>query len=789
MINISSNIALLLAQRFGTQPTYEIDIQWAVNGPWLVYTSEEKIGSSGLIVTLGNIDAAVRVDKSGDSTAVSVTLDDSAGSIKRIIDQNDPQTRPVKIYLSFSGQASRQLIYSGSISSPITWNEQDRSFSFEAIEDIKARNFSVVSDDFVSSALTPQAASQPWPVGFGTVRRALALDLESGAYGQLDEEVTIPDPWLSLKHSWYGRDAGELNGQIYAPKNLPNPLQTTGSGNPGTTVSSNYEGQYFVGPTPNPRYTQWYTNRVTQRARLFREIQAQTAARKSRFKVSGFERFPLNTTISIRISDDATASGQMRSDGYFYVTQYFHSQQTAAGSYQVRPVMYNQLPTSVYAPIPKVWVAGTLEYELGAEERYSRPGQIGAKLLEEDINAIPESSQAVYSRGTKVSQITGPASFVYVVNLIPSTVHKVECRVNSDGDTLLSEIPASWYTVRQTTVGSFSVTELLFARLPSTFGSEWSDELYVTYTSTVGPSPPDCIKWVVEKFTSYTVDTASFNAVKNRIGDQYHCVVRSDATAMEAIREMAYQCRCAVYLYQGVIFLKYLGSEAVSVDTLTTSDIIAGSLEIRHTETEDLVTDLTATWFEDYSKDELQLRIRNNISKYGVASESSHFWCFTQREPIERSASFWVNRNSRTWRLVKFRTSLAKIHLTVFDTVRLNLPTVGFNFSGCIVESVNVDVEANEIEFQLWTPSLAGTTSKYVGAYPDDGFSEPFEVGAQYTPPPNHPVFRLQGTSTTRLLPSWQRLFQPYNPPFAYPSAANLNATYNPANGWVAGPG
>lgn len=792
MINLNPTIANLLTQRFGSQPVYSVDIQWAVNGPWLSYTAEERAGSSGLLVSLGNIDSAVRFDKSGNSTSVSVTLDDSKGAIKSIIDQNDPQTRPVRVYLSFAGETSRQLIYSGSISSPIVWRESDRSFSFDAIEEIKTRNFSVVSDDFISSALTSQAASRPWPVGFGTVRRGRALDLESGPYGQMDEEVTIPDPWLPLKFNGYGRTAGIRSGDIYAPPVLPSPSQNTGTtGSTGTTISSNYDGVNFAPPTPNPRFKQWNTNRVTQRERLRALIQSQQAAKKSRFKLAGFERFPLNTALTIGTPDRGYIRGQVRSDGYFYPTEYGHPEQNDVNNYRIRALMYNQLPTSSYAAIPKVWTAGVLDYEIGMEDRYSRPGAIGAVLLEEDIDAIPESTQVVYPRGTRVSKTLGPGDFIYTVNIIPSTVHKVEARVKSAGDeAILSDVPTSWYTVRQTTVGSLSVTELVFNRPPSTFGEEWLDEIYVTYTSSVGPAPSDCIKWVVENFTSYSVDAASFASVKSRIGDQYHCVVPEGSTAIDVIRDMAYQCRCAVYLYQGVIYLKYLGAEATSVSTFTLSDIIAGSLDISHTSTDELVTDLTATWTEDYFKDPLQLRVRNNITKYGVSAEETDFWCFSQRQPVERSAAFWVNRNSRSWRLVSFRTVLDKLNLTVFDTVTLNLPTLGLNLSGCIIESVYVDVEANEIQFQVWTPSLAGTTSKYIGAYPDNvGYVIPFDAGVQYTAPPNHPVFRLQGTSATRLLPSWERLYLPYNPPFAYPSASNLNATLNPSLGWVAGPG
>ena len=51
---------------------------------------------------------------------------------------------------------------------------------------------------------------------------------------------------------------------------------------------------------------------------------------------------------------------------------------------------------------------------------------------------------------------------------------------------------------------------------------KWSDDLYVTLTSSVGPNPADIIAWLLEKYTSLSVDTDSFDHVRTRLAN-YPC--------------------------------------------------------------------------------------------------------------------------------------------------------------------------------------------------------------------------------------------------------------------------
>jgi len=92
-------------------------------------------------------------------------------------------------------------------------------------------------------------------------------------------------------------------------------------------------------------------------------------------------------------------------------------------------------------------------------------------------------------------------------------------------------VPAEWYTIYETDYDGYTVTEIGMAKPLSQRSevvtnpdgthrvepSKWSDELYVTVTSSVGPNPVDIITWLINKYTSLSIDSASFNHVRTHL--------------------------------------------------------------------------------------------------------------------------------------------------------------------------------------------------------------------------------------------------------------------------------
>jgi len=80
-------------------------------------------------------------------------------------------------------------------------------------------------------------------------------------------------------------------------------------------------------------------------------------------------------------------------------------------------------------------------------------------------------------------------------------------------------VPAEWYTIYETDYDGYTVTEIGMAKPLSQRSevvtnpdgthrvepSKWSDELYVTVT------------WLINKYTSLSIDSASFNHVRTHL--------------------------------------------------------------------------------------------------------------------------------------------------------------------------------------------------------------------------------------------------------------------------------
>ncbi len=124
MRNISEAGLAKLASRYGNEPITIIEVDW-VDGSTAVYADRTIGDIPGRIVEVGELDDAVNLSGSSGSQSLAVTLDDTDGSIKAILDSQDVHKRPVRVYQYFSGLAlsDRFLLFSGVLMTPLSWSE------------------------------------------------------------------------------------------------------------------------------------------------------------------------------------------------------------------------------------------------------------------------------------------------------------------------------------------------------------------------------------------------------------------------------------------------------------------------------------------------------------------------------------------------------------------------------------------------------------------------------------------------------------------------------------------
>ena len=114
MRSISAAGLAKLAERYGNEPITIVEIDW-VAGKTTAY-ADRTVGSiPGRIIEVGDLDDVVNVSGNSDSQELSLTLDDTDGTIKAILDTHDVHKRPARVYQYFTGLAlsDKFLLFSG----------------------------------------------------------------------------------------------------------------------------------------------------------------------------------------------------------------------------------------------------------------------------------------------------------------------------------------------------------------------------------------------------------------------------------------------------------------------------------------------------------------------------------------------------------------------------------------------------------------------------------------------------------------------------------------------------
>ena len=315
---------------------------------------------------------------------------------------------------------------------------------------------------------------------------------------------------------------------------------------------------------------------------------------------------------------------------------------------------------------------------------------------------------------------------LYTVSLLPGTVDSVAAyRTGANGRQYLTEVPADMYTVYTTNYTGYSVVEIgMNKQLTRYQGKRWTDDLYVSFTSSVGPNPCDIIQWLIEKYTDKTVDPVTFAAVHNYVANypcNFYLTERLDV--FELINQIAYQSRCSVYIRNDVVYITYLSREPTSLRTITESDILTESFRETLSETEDVYTvhkinwQQSGAWVDDTRDPSKQIILKYNIPKYGTVEEEWDYNCYNDFSLVLKSATFWLIRKANSWRKVNLKLPIKHIDLDIGDCVTLSVANFGAAIK-TIVESISYAPNDNTLAVTLWTPIRSGETSQYFWAWP-----------------------------------------------------------------------
>ncbi|MHA2066024.1 MAG: hypothetical protein ACXABY_16755, partial [Candidatus Thorarchaeota archaeon] len=324
--------------------------------------------------------------------------------------------------------------------------------------------------------------------------------------------------------------------------------------------------------------------------------------------------------------------------------------------------------------------------------------------------------------GSEVT-LDGDNELVYIANLLPSTVHNVKAwrTFNVSNLRQFTTVPNSYYTVRQSNFGEYTTTEIVLDRPLSSRGQGWEDEIYVSLTSSVGDNPVDEMEWLINKYTSFTWDS-SFATVKSKVAKYpMNFKVPGRMNVFDLLQQMAFQGRMALVLRDDEFHLIYLSEEPAQDETILESDVLANSLVLDHSNTEDLVTKMVLEWKPDCHLEEpFKVILRYNGRRYGTHEETFDFFCYNIQELVIKSGTFWLIRMANTWRKIICKTPINKLALESLDGVYTTLPDIHDGTIKCRVETATYNSQDNSIDFVLQTPVRSGERTAFPFHYPAD---------------------------------------------------------------------
>lgn len=339
--------------------------------------------------------------------------------------------------------------------------------------------------------------------------------------------------------------------------------------------------------------------------------------------------------------------------------------------------------------------------------------------------ALPTSEAWIAQVGSRVA-LAADFQEKFVVNILPSTIYSVYAYRSINGVRQLVPIPSRYYVKNEDeNLGYIHATTITLKKPLSTYKLEgWEDGIFVTLSSDIGPNTCDIVEWIIETFTTLTIDTTTFASVKTALTNYpMNFALFDKRDALNLAQDIAFQARCALWVKFDQVYIKYLPEEPTSIDTLTLSDIELNSLAVKITESEDLITKLTAKWRSRYDQTtDNKIILRHNVSKYQEVAEEFDFFAYTNYDLILKSATFWLIRKANTWKRVTFNTFLTKLKLETFDCITLNLAKDFFSTSSIkgLIEKAEYNSSEKSIAITCWLPIRLGEMTKYDFAWPKD---------------------------------------------------------------------
>ncbi|GAG31431.1 unnamed protein product, partial [marine sediment metagenome] len=177
----TDDLAQTAAIRFGTEPINIIRIDWDDVATYYGDKTMliDTISVVGAIVNFSTLSSQIKSDGAGDFSSVSVVLDDSDNTLKQRVNTQILEGRDVTVYQFFEGLSAddAMILLKGRISGDITWDEGERTLSFDVEQYIEDNEVGYAPDEDDIPNISKDAIDKVWPLCFGTVLKVPSVHL------------------------------------------------------------------------------------------------------------------------------------------------------------------------------------------------------------------------------------------------------------------------------------------------------------------------------------------------------------------------------------------------------------------------------------------------------------------------------------------------------------------------------------------------------------------------------------------------------------------------------------
>jgi hypothetical protein len=796
MKTLSAAMAGKLANTHGNESICIIEVQWAIDGQWHKYADKEipEHNIKGIILSIGNMESVIKMDSQGQSQSIRMEVSDSDGTLKELINYNDPHGRPCRVYQWFSGIpiSERFMLFEGEITSPVKWNEGSRSLGFEIVTKLADHEIGFSPEEGDFAYIPENLCGKAWPLAFGMVQNVPCTALQEVPVATTAESVNAADPSIndrleqltSAASSNYDSGASAFAAYAAALESL---AEATGQRSVALYAAN---------------------EQVHEVEEALEAVQEQrdviTNTKKWIIQAAGDEGAV--ATAQMRLLDEENTLKDLidwynivneewdrRLQEYVYWDHLVDSRREAkvAAEYantnsgsnmgrisNERGELLDLQADQVAAEVSTFKVIDgeffpqdtRIELMIGAitftGEFHGATFHIEQRTIPEFNSGMQEYFGFVYEQAGSHIRIKTQKTATFIANILPSEIFFIKAWKNVDGLFTLTTVPPDYYEVKEVDLVGYQVMAILLTQPLSFFDETWEDDIFATMESTEGPNTVDIMIWMIEKYTDLSYDETTFAYVRAMI-DNYpsHFALLERKNIMQALEEMAFQARCAIWISGGTFYIKYLAEELTPDITVTEADIDVGSLVLKSTSAEELVTKFVARWTDDYAhEDKHTLVLRHNVKKFGTLERKFDFYIYNMAELVMKSATFWLIRKANIWKEVEFKTYPHLLALESFDTIEFSL---GQNFIAdsdvpALISDITYDSKSLELDVRVWVPVRFGEMEPYIFAWPSqidplNYFPTKAEVALGYAGG-NGPGVRVQGGSTIvdETLLDWQ---------------------------------